>query len=690
MAKSKEERFFSDALKNGRVQPKLRMVLNGSAKVNTYRSERCASIAVADPGLLRYQPLRDPGNIATQKNRGKKEDVSEKPHGILATLFIRLIDAGMSVPYQVQPYCISRNRDIIVAEVPLDLIPTLAEEINIAEISMGDNIIFNPPFNLNVVKDSSRDAKLKTRRNFPELSDQHQFGKGVMVGIIDVQGFDFSHQDFLDKDGHSRFSAIWDQGGITRQPPEDFGYGAEILKSHMDRALAAAPKMGMKATELEPQSQMARSSHATHVASIAAGKYGVASQTTLVGVSISLASEDLDRRRNFFDSTRLAHAIDYVLARAQSANEGAGMPVVINISLGTNGHAHDGTSAICRWIDSNFTRSGRCVCVAAGNAGQDSPSKPGDLGFLGGRIHTSGVLPAAGLTRHIEWIVAGGGLADLSENELEIWYSMQDKFAISIRAPESHEWIGPVNPGQFIENKQLDNGTFISIYNERYAPANGENYISCFLSPPLTELGTGGVTAGIWTVRLHALEVRNGSYHGWIERDDPRRYGRLGVKEGWAFPSFFSRNSNIDDSSVTSLGCGRTVLTVGSLDEFRECVHYTSSQGPSRDGRQKPEILAPGVDIMAANGFDLQEHQWVEMTGSSMASPYVAGVAALMLAVQPGLTSAQIAGIMRRTATPLPGSDYNWKNDAGFGIIDPGACIREAANMNIREDISHI
>ena len=680
--------IFEDAIDKSKLHPKLRMVLNGSATVNTYRAERCASLSVVDPTLLQITKLRDPGNLPLEKSRGPKEDVSQKPSGICATVFIRLTDAQVELPEDLKSYSTAGYQDIIIAEIPLNKIEVLEKHKGILEVVMGENLVFHPPFDLAIRH--NKDVRIDSLSRVPVTSRHiHKDGAGVMIGIIDVQGYDFSHPDFLDAHGKTRFAYIWDQGGDTRPAPQGYTYGAEIRAEHIDAALAAAPKIGLAAYELEPQSQMTRSSHATHVAGIAAGTTGVAPGTTIVGVSLSLAAEQLDKRQSFFDSTRLAHAIEYILEKAQAANAGSGMPVVINISLGTNGHAHDGSSPIAQWIDSNFTKPGRCICVAAGNAGQDAPSKPGDLGFLSGRIHTGGVLPAAGLSKNIEWIVAGGGIADLSENELEIWYSMQDKFAVSLRPPGSSDWIGPVEPGQFIENKHLDNGTFVSIYNERYAPANGDNYIACFLSPPLSALGTGGVEAGIWLVRLHAREVRNGEYHGWIERDDPRRYGRLGVKYGWSFPSFFSKESNVDNSSVTSLGCAQRVITVGSLNEQQEAVHFSSSQGPSRDGRQKPEILAPGVAITAANGFDLSDQQWVQMTGSSMASPYVAGVAALMLAIQPNLTTAQIMGIMRRTAKPLPGSDYIWKNDAGFGAIDANACILEAAQIHIREDISH-
>ncbi|MBD0260037.1 MAG: S8 family serine peptidase, partial [Cytophagales bacterium] len=75
---------------------------------------------------------------------------------------------------------------------------------------------------------------------------------------------------------------------------------------------------------------------------------------------------------------------------------------------------------------------------------------------------------------------------------------------------------------------------------------------------------------------------------------------------------------------------------------------------------------------------------WVKMSGTSMASPYVAGVIGLMLAVEPRLTAAQIEGILHRTSRPLPGKSFAWSNDAGFGMINPSACLKEAKSINQR------
>jgi hypothetical protein len=282
-------------------------------------------------------------------------------------------------------------------------------------------------------------------------------------------------------------------------------------------------------------------------------------------------------------------------------------------------------------------------------------------------------------------MVVGNSLVDISENELELWFSPQDRFAVSLRTP-SGKWVGPVQPREFIENQRLDDGSFLSIYNEIYHPANGANYMGIYLSPNLRSNPVVGVPAGKWIVRLHGREIRDGRYDGWIERDDPRPFGNLGAMKVWAFPSFFTERSTVDNSTISSLGCGFRVLTVANLDVKANRINISSSQGPTREGRFKPDVAAPGTDIVAANGFSTDGKRWIGMTGTSMASPYVAGIAGLMLAIEPKLTSAQIEGIVRSTAKPLPGGSYTWVNDAAFGVVDPEACLEQAGLVNARKD----
>ncbi|MEW6363163.1 MAG: S8 family serine peptidase [Acidobacteriota bacterium] len=669
-----------------KIQPKLRMFANGSSEVNVLRAEHASALAAPKSPLLRKVAAQR-GELAVALTKSEvpatvdvaRRTLDHTPDDVLANVFVHTLDRARRV--RPLPGETARRGDLTTATVSLADLRRLAARPDVAYIELGQSLAAPTPI---ISNEATATAPAERRRWAPVA--KHRGGEGVLIGVIDVQGFDFAHPDFLNPDGTTRWVRIWDQGGDARPSPTTgppFNYGAELLQKHLNEAIAAAPSVRVPAQELERQSQMAEASHGTHVASIAAGNSGLCPKAMLAGVLISLPEADLDRRVSFYDSTRIAHAVDYLIGLADEMH----VPLSINVSLGTNGHAHDASAAVSRWIDAALTVPGRSVCVAAGNAGQDVAAFEGDIGYVMGRIHTSGKIAARGLVTDIEWLVAGNGVLDISENELEIWYSPQDRFAVSVRPPGG-DWIGPIDPRQYVENRQLADGSFLSIYNELYHPANGANWVSVYLSPLLRDGAVVGIPAGQWTVRLHGLDVRDGHFHGWIERDDPRRVGRVGPRQAWSFPSFFSEQSNVDNSSVSSLACGHRVISVANLDEAAERVNITSSQGPTRDGRCKPDVAAPGTDIVAAKGFGAPGDPWVKMTGTSMASPFVAGVVGLMLAVEPKLTAAQIEGIIHRTARPLPGADFQWANDAGFGRIDPEACLAEAAEVGTRKDIT--
>jgi subtilisin family serine protease len=662
-----------------RLSPRLRMIVNGDAAVNGYRSYISASVQSTSVASERAaagfaeatRPKDHTEEAAKPKSRKSATDRA------LVSCFVHKNSPQARVPGKrlgKEPPPLEGQ--LVTSDLTPAQILDLEHADGIAYIETGSPLSQPTPTSVERGKDEPAG-----RRPDDVPASPHK----VIVGIIDVGGFDFAHPDFLDG-RKTRFEVIWDQGsGNARVRGQGkipgVPYGKIIDNAEMNQAMVDAAAAGVAPSDFVSQWNEQRGSHGTHVASIAAGKSGVCPEAILAGVNIALTDEEVDRRTTFFDSTRLAHAVDFLFALGDNME----LPVAVNISLGTNGHAHDGTSPISRWIDAYLATPGRCVCVAAGNAGQEAGRFEGDLGHLSGRIHSSGKIAARGLVTDLEWQVVGNGIVDVSENELEIWYRAGDEFSVQVRSPSGFEsdW---VKPGEFYENLPLPTQTFLSVYNERYLPANGANRISVYLSPRLLPPITG-IESGTWTIRLKGDEVRDGRFDAWIERDDPRPLGRLGEAHAWLFPSFFTAESNVDRSSVSSLACGRDVIAVANADTRSEEINVSSSQGPTWDGRPKPDIAAPGTDIVAANGFSDERDQWISMTGTSMASPYVTGVAALMLAQEKRLMASQIVGMMRRTAQPLPGSDYAWQDDAGFGVIDATECIAQVGQPFSAVDI---
>ncbi len=702
-----------------RLDPKLRTIRNGDAIVNALRSEISAAMVstrAAEPAApVQAAPQ---GDLATaqaamhmlsperadlpRQRLGKRQPLRKRPAAddAYVNVFIEFLhhrgaadepgeaaaiaavakEIEREVPKrrlrQVKGAVLPR-RNFLLATVPVAMLPTLEANPEISFIHRADPVKLDVP--------EARKAGRPPSRAVGRPAT-HGRGKEVLIGIIDVGGFDFAHPDFLDDKGRTRFVAIWDQGGDFRKPPAQFGYGAEFTGQHLDAAVRASRRKGtLPATLLEPQSQRMPGSHGTHVASIAAGNRGVCPKARIAAVLIDIPqpADTRERRRfTFSDSSRIVHAVEYLLDVAKAHK----LPLSINISLGTNGGAHDGSSGVSRWLDALLSTPGRAISVAAGNAGQEKPAAEDDLGWITGRIHTSGRILSRGLDVDLEWTVIGDGIEDISENELEIWYGAQDRFIAMVKPPSSDQWI-EVRPRQFVENRRLPSGTTLSVYNELYHPANGANYISVYLSPNLQPDNIRGIEAGVWKVRLRGEEIRDGRFNGWVERDDPSEIGGDGRRRLFRFPSFFSAASNIDSHSINTLACGHRVIAVANVDSKLQRINVTSSQGPTRDARCKPDIGAPGTGIVAANGFGPRGEPWIAMTGTSMASPYVAGVVGLMLAANPDLTSAQCAGILQRTARPLPGLSYEWRNDAGFGVIDPQAAVEEARTFNLREEL---
>ncbi|MBE9506556.1 MAG: S8 family serine peptidase [Chloroflexi bacterium] len=123
-------------------------------------------------------------------------------------------------------------------------------------------------------------------------------------------------------------------------------------------------------------------------------------------------------------------------------------------------------------------------------------------------------------------------------------------------------------------------------------------------------------------------------------------------------------NNGPDYQTVGSPGDANLAITVGALETLTTIADF-SSRGPTLDGRIKPDLLAPGVDIYSTwvgGGFDTK-------SGTSMAAPHVVGVVALLLDAYPA-TPMLINEALVTTATPLP--DYD-SNTQGNGRVNGDA-----------------
>ncbi|MFJ4847195.1 S8 family serine peptidase [Streptomyces sp. NPDC088733] len=148
---------------------------------------------------------------------------------------------------------------------------------------------------------------------------------------------------------------------------------------------------------------------------------------------------------------------------------------------------------------------------------------------------------------------------------------------------------------------------------------------------------------------------------------------RLSAETGTLFV-IAAGNSGAPDT-VSAPGAADAALTVGAVDSSDDLAWF-SSQGPRvGDGGLKPEITAPGVDVLAARSQYAAEGEgsYQTLSGTSMATPHVAGAAALLAAARPGLTGAQLKDLLVSSSKQTPQYDAF---QAGSGRVDVPAALR--------------
>ncbi|MBY0377625.1 MAG: S8 family serine peptidase, partial [Gammaproteobacteria bacterium] len=321
------------------------------------------------------------------------------------------------------------------------------------------------------------------------------------------------------------------------------------------------------------------------------------------------------------DSVNLLNAIEFIF------KEAATTPCVVNISLGSTGGPHDGSSLVEQGLDSFTQIPNRAVVVAAGNG-------------YGNSKHASGFVPTGGYIDLI-WKKSSP-----SEEEIEIWYSGKDEFKLEILDDRDNSYgdisldTGP---------KSFSSQTIVAIHR-KHDPNNFDNNINIYLRK--TSLRN-------IKFRLHGIAITNGKFHAWIEENFFR-----------SSSEFLNPDNNY---TLSSIACSKKSIVVGAFDakgseqELLKC----SSAGPTRDSREKPETSAPGK-ISAAES--LSPPKPFERSGTSMATAVVTGAIALMLAearnLGKDLTIDQIRKILINTAHPPGTGATGWDGRYGMGKIN--------------------
>ena len=154
-------------------------------------------------------------------------------------------------------------------------------------------------------------------------------------------------------------------------------------------------------------------------------------------------------------------------------------------------------------------------------------------------------------------------------------------------------------------------------------------------------------------------------------------------------------NNGPASGSVTSPGISRKVITVGASDDNRtvtiwgDSVVHFSGRGPTTECIVKPDVVAPGAEITSCltntpisdtrrASLRIVSPAYVEMSGTSMSTPMVAGAVALLLEKHPALTPNEVKLWLKQSTVSLR---YT-QNQQGWGLLDVGALLRKGDVQN--------
>lgn len=452
-------------------------------------------------------------------------------------------------------------------------------------------------------------------------------GNGVIVGTVD-SGIDPNHPAFA-----GRILSIWDQTLSGTGVPEG-NYGLEVSGATLT-------------TSRDEEG------HGTHVAGIAAGKQNIYGGVA-PGANYVIVKTD-------FNDAHIADGIAYIFARAKSL----GRPAVVNLSLGGHFDAHDGTDSLSQFIDGQ-SGLGRIVCCAAGNEGSDN---------IHAQVHAK-----KGKEKTIRFIVPAPTSGDaVTEAILNGWYAGADTLEVAVQGPS-----GITTPFQ----KVITNGNPAKRYNipdgkvqivtPGVDPTNGDHNFLVVITP---KQGFSPVASGVWRLRIRGKSITNGIVDIWT------------LDNGERLDVLFTGTSVAPSMKIGSPGASASAVTVASYTTkitWKDLAGDTltggtavdalsdfSSNGPLRNGAQKPDVTAPGSWLASCLSADSSvEPEYVVapgirmMQGTSMATPFITGVVALLLERKGTLDPADVKTLLRNHSAIPGGSAGSFDAQWGFGLIN--------------------
>ena len=493
------------------------------------------------------------------------------------------------------------------------------------------------------------DYNIITGRNVNETT---LTGKGTVIAILD-SGVDYTHPDFRNTDGSTRILAYWDQSlpfihnHFSINNPYNLGiiFSEEDLNqlltgannfSFFDSSTPTA--LGTAAESLSPSEDI--SGHGTHIAGICAGNgrvsngknQGVAPESSLIVIKLKNDASSV-----YSDYANLMMAVDFAVHFTNSLS----LPLSINISYGSNDGSHTGNSLLELFMEQVSFYGKNIISVATGNEG---------LTRRHASLNIGSSLTKSPYKKSLSFTIAPGERSLY----LEIWQVFADDFSYELLAPSgSQSFTLPAAPGIYTY-MIADTTIYLTINN----PTPYQPFRQYFLS---FNPNTSFITSGTWTLRITSIptgKIVDRRLQFWLPSKDATNSAT-----GFTTPS--------SDMTFTIPSTASSVISVSGYDSSLDIFASFSGQGFSNTMHTKPDLCAPAVNILSTapgGGYTIQ-------TGTSMASPFVAGAAALLMQYgivqgnDPFLYGEKLKAYLWKSARALPAFSEYPNEKVGWGAL---------------------
>lgn len=401
-------------------------------------------------------------------------------------------------------------------------------------------------------------------KNNPNISIT---GRGVIIAVAD-SGIDYLHPDFIYPDGTSKILYLWDQTKEGR-PPEGFYFGTEYTREDINGAIQ----------NNDQSLSQDETGSGTMISGICAGLGNVNPEYSGVAYEADLIIIKLATLEGYYNNAMLFASSEYAYRKSRELRR----PLVINTSYGSNNQL-----GLTNINTTRYYERGYCEVAGVGNGGDTE-------------THTTGRLLYNWDTADVEFEVS-----EVEEElTLDLWVQKPDSIEMELITPSGER---TRRTRAYANNLELSGlldleGTYYTITSRYPTTVLGQQYIQIHLQ---------NVVPGNWTIRLVGTNIINGIYNIYLPN-------RVFINSGTRF-------SNPDPSYTINFPAIREeIMTVGAYNSFNRSLWNGSSRGPTIQNWAKPDIIAPGVNIIAP----FPGGTYGTITGTGASAAHVSGVAAM-------------------------------------------------------------